>query len=157
MKAKTPKSDKPKSDKPKAVRSKAAVAHVVSEEEQREIVMRPVNQWRSYIRRLLSESGTYDRRYTYQVTLAAQSLRLLQDCYFQLMRESQDCRYTVSEKSREGNDRKSESPLATMYIKLDAMCRRNLAALGMNMNNLVEGAGQKSENDPLRDLMERMR
>lgn len=132
----------------------AAVAHVLTEDEKRSVVMKPVNQWRSYIRRLLNESGTYDRKYGYQVTLTAQSLRLLQSCYFELMSLNHGERFTVRGISREGNARLSENPLATMYIKLDAMCRRNLTALGMNMNNLVEGAGAKSESDPLFTLME---
>lgn len=119
--------------------------------------MKPVNQWRSYIRRLLNESGTYDRKYGYQVTLTAQSLRLLQSCYFELMSQNGDSRFTVTEKSREGNDRLSENPLATMYIKLDAMCRRNLTALGMNMDRLVESAGANSGQDPLFTLMAKVK
>ena len=148
---------RPKSVKPKSARTDVAVAHVLTEDEAREAVMKPVNQWRSYIRRLLNESGTYDRKYGYQVTLTAQSLRLLQSCYFELMSQNGDSRFTVTEKSREGNDRLSENPLATMYIKLDAMCRRNLTALGMNMDRLVESAGANSGQDPLFTLMAKVK
>lgn len=139
---------------PKTNRS-AAVAHVITEDEQREAAMKPVNQWRSYIRRLLNEDSTYKRKYTYQVTLAAQSLHLLQDCYFEIQKQQGD-KFTVTEISREGNPRKAENPLVTMYIKLNAMCMKNLSALGMNMTNLVEPLEKAGAEDPLKALMEMM-
>lgn len=140
---------------PKAGKS-VTVAHVMTDDEQREAIMKPVNQWRSYIRRLLNEDDTYRRKYTHQVTLAAQSMRLLQECYIEICRLT-DGRFTIKELSREGNSRLSENPLVLMYIRLDAMCRKNLAALGMNMSNLIEGSGKSDDSDPLRELMEKMR
>lgn len=124
--------------------------------EQRKDLLKPVEQWRTYIRRILNADGTYKPKHTYQVTLAAQSLRLLQECYLQILRDEESHRFVTTEISREGNERMSENPQMTLYIKLDAMCRKNLSALGMNMDRLIAESGLSNAPDPLKELMEKM-
>lgn len=103
---------------------------------QRERIEKDIRSLRTYMRRLLTEDDSYKRKYSYQLTLAAQSLRLLQECYVEIMRAKEGERFTVDEKSREGNGRKSKHPLISAYCQIDAICRANLRALGMNMERL---------------------
>jgi hypothetical protein len=103
---------------------------------QREKIEKDVKSLRTYMRRLLTEDDSYKRKYTYQLTMAAQSLRLLQECYVEIMRAKAGERFTINEKSREGNGRKSKHPLISAYCQIDAVCRANLRALGMNMERL---------------------
>ena len=103
---------------------------------QREKIEKDVKSLRTYMRRLLTEDDSYKRKYSYQLTMAAQSLRLLQECYVEIMRSKEGDRFTINEKSREGNGRKSKHPLISAYCQIDAICRANLRALGMNMERL---------------------
>lgn len=153
---------KEKSKKPaaKSAKSRPAVAKVMTEEEQRAVAMKPVVQWKNYIRRMLNEDGSYEKKYTYQVTLTAQSLRLLDDIYYQITQSPEARRYVLEETSREGNPRKVENPLLNMYIKMNKLCQQNLAALGMNMVKITgdgpQGNGDDSK-DPLMALMSKMK
>ena len=124
---------------------------------ERQLLLKPVQSWRTYIRRLLNEDGTYKRKYTYQVTLLAQSLRLLQECYLEIMKLPEGERMTAIEYSREGDPRAKEHPLVTMYIKIDSMCRRNAAALGMNMLKMIDDGQINPPSDPLENLMQKRR
>jgi len=103
---------------------------------QREKIEKDVKSLRTYMRRLLTEDDSYKRKYSYQLTMAAQSLRLLQECYVEIMRLKEGDRFTINEKSREGNGRKSKHPIISAYCQIDAICRANLRALGMNMERL---------------------
>lgn len=123
---------------------------------ERDTILKSVNSWRSYIRKLLNEDGTYKRKFTYQVQLAAQSLRLLQEVYIEIMRGKEGERFTVTELSREGNSRKSINPLVTAYCKIDAMARANLRALGMNLDKVVGSIPLGEGADMLKTLMENM-
>ena len=122
----------------------------------RDQILKSVNSWRSYIRKLLNEDETYKRKFTYQVQLAAQSLRLLQECYIEIMRGREGERFTVSELSRENNTRRSVNPLITAYCKIDAMCRANLRALGMNLDKVVGSNPLGEGADMLKTMMEKM-
>jgi len=123
----------------------------------RDLLLKPVNSWRTYIRRLLNEDGSYKRKYTYQVALAAQSMKLLQECYLEIMRLPEGQRFALNELSREGNSRKVSNPVVLSYIRIDAMCRANLRALGLNMDNLIGGMSQGESDDPLANLMKALK
>lgn len=152
---------KTKKDTKKSVktsRPKKPVLAIVKAEEidplaECELLLKRVNQNKNYIRRLLNEDGTYKKKYSYQVTLAAQSLRLLQDCYLEIMSSEEGKRFSLTEQSREGNPRQVYNPKVMTYIRLDAMVRANLAALGLNMNNLIGGRDTGSIDDPLVAVM----
>lgn len=120
---------------------------------QREKIEKDVKSLRTYMRRLLTEDESYKRKYSYQLTLAAQSLRLLQECYIEIMRAKEGERFTINEKSREGNGRKSKHPLISAYCQIDAICRTNLRALGMNMERLGASGLPAEGNDELKALM----
>ena len=117
-------------------------------------VLKPVRSMRTYLRRLLNEDGSYKRKYNQQLKLTAQSLMLLEDCYLEIMRLKGEQRYVSTETSREGNARKSTSALVKTYIKLDAMARKNLAALGMNMERYARTPGMGDGNDALDNLLQ---
>ena len=117
-------------------------------------VLKPVRSMRTYLRRLLNEDGSYKRKYNQQLKLTAQSLMLLEDCYLEIMRLKGEQRYVSTETSREGNARKSTSALVKTYIKLDAMARKNLAALGMNMERYARTPGAGNGNDALDTLLQ---
>lgn len=123
----------------------------------RDLLLKPVNSWRTYIRRLLNEDGSYKRKYTYQVALAAQSMKLLQECYLEIMRLPEGERFSRSELSRENNARKVANPLVLTYIRLDAMCRANLRALGLNMDNLIGGFSTGDQDDELVQVMKALK
>ena len=124
--------------------------------EQREKIEKDVKSLRTYMRRLLSEDDTYKRKYTYQLTMAAQSLRLLQECYVEIMRAKVGERFTINEKSREGNGRKSKHPLISAYCQIDAICRANLRALGMNMERLGSTGLPTDGQDELSTIMKNL-
>jgi len=117
-------------------------------------VLKPVRSMRTYLRRLLNEDGSYKRKYNQQLKLTAQSLMLLEDCYLEIMHLKGEQRYVSTETSREGNARKSTSALVKTYIKLDAMARKNLAALGMNMERYARTPGAGDGNDALDTLLQ---
>lgn len=119
-------------------------------------VLKPVRSMRTYLRRLLNEDGSYKRKYNQQLKLTAQSLMLLEDCYLEIMRAKGESRYVTTETSREGNARKSTSVLIKTYIRLDAMARKNLAALGMNMERYARTPGMGDGNDELDALLQNL-
>ena len=116
-------------------------------------ILKPVRSMRTYLRRLLNEDGSYKRKYNQQLKLTAQSLMLLEDCYLEIMKRKDAGRYVSSELSREGNVREDTSALVKTYIKLDAMARKNLAALGMNMERYARTPGPGDGNDALDELL----
>lgn len=119
-------------------------------------VLKPVRSMRTYLRRLLNEDGSYKRKYNQQLKLTAQSLMLLEDCYLEIMHLKGEQRYVSTETSREGNARKSTSALVKTYIRLDAMARKNLAALGMNMERYTRTPGTGDGNDALDALLQEL-
>lgn len=161
--AKTPGNKKSKNGKKSVKAEKNPVKmEIIKPEEMeplgdRDLLLKPVNSWRTYIRRLLNEDGSYKRKYTYQVALAAQSMKLLQECYLEIMRLPEGTRFSLSEVSREGNARKVSNPVVLTYIRIDAMCRANLRALGLNMDNLIGGMSQGETDDPLANLMKALK
>lgn len=142
-----------KTVKSKPVEVEVLVPEAVEPLPDRDLHLKAVNSWRTYIRRLLNEDGSYKRKYTYQVALAAQSMKLLQECYLEIMAMPEGQRFNLSELSREGNTRKVSNPAVLTYIKMDAMCRANLRALGLNMDNLIGGISAGATDDPLAALM----
>jgi len=126
---------------------------------EQETAKKQVDSRRNYLRRLLTDDKSYKRKYSPQLTLAAQSLLLLKECYAEIMEEPFGDRMTITEISREGNFRKIENPLVTLYIKLDTMCRKNLRALGMNAEAVATAITEVTveNNDPLKALMEKMK
>ena len=117
-------------------------------------VLKPVRSMRTYLRRLLNEDGSYKRKYNQQLKLTAQSLMLLEDCYLEIMKLKDAGRYVSTETSREGNARQGTSALVKTYIKLDAMARKNLTALGMNMERYARTPGPGDGNDALDALFQ---
>ena len=148
---------KQETDKTAAVETTVVVPEQMEPLNDRDLLLKPVNSWRTYIRRLLNEDGSYKRKYTYQVALAAQSMKLLQECYLEIMRLPEGQRFALNELSREGNSRKVSNPVVLSYIRIDAMCRNNLRALGLNMDNLIGGQSQGESDDPLANLMKALK
>ena len=148
---------KVKNDNPVTVEDAVLVPEQMEPLNDRDLLLKPVNSWRTYIRRLLNEDGSYKRKYTYQVALAAQSMKLLQECYLEIMRLPEGQRFSLEEISREGNARKVSNPMVLTYIRIDAMCRNNLRALGLNMDNLIGGQSQGESDDPLANLMKALK
>lgn len=126
---------------------------------EQETAKKQVDSRRNYLRRLLTDDKSYKRKYSPQLTLAAQSLLLLKECYAEIMMKPSGERMTITEISREDNSRTTESPLVTLYIKLDTMCRKNLRALGMNAEAVATAITEVTveNNDPLKALMEKMK
>lgn len=116
-------------------------------------ILKPVRSMRTYLRRLLNEDGSYKKKYNQQLKLTSQALMLLEDCYLEIMNHKDAARYVSTETSREGNARQSTSALIKTYIRLDAMARKNLAALGMNMERYARTPGQGDGNDMLDALL----
>ena len=148
---------KVKNDNPVTVEDAVLVPEQMEPLNDRDLLLKPVNSWRTYIRRLLNEDGSYKRKYTYPVALAAQSMKLLQECYLEIMRLPEGQRFSLEEISREGNARKVSNPMVLTYIRIDAMCRNNLRALGLNMDNLIGGQSQGESDDPLANLMKALK
>ena len=161
--AKNPGNKKSKSGKKsvKLEKNPAEMEIVIPEQmeslDDRNLLLKPVNSWRTYIRRLLNEDGSYKKKYTYQVALAAQSMKLLRECYLEIMRLPEGERFSRSELSRENNARKVANPLVLTYIRLDAMCRANLRALGLNMDNLIGGFSTGDQDDELVQVMKALK
>lgn len=161
--AKNPGNKKSKSGKKsvKLEKNPAEMEIVIPEQmeplDDRSLLLKPVNSWRTYIKRLLNEDGSYKKKYTYQVALAAQSMKLLQECYLEIMRLPEGERFSRSELSRENNARKVANPLVLTYIRLNAMCRANLRALGLNMDNLIGGFSTGDQDDELVQVMKALK
>ena len=119
-------------------------------------LLKPMHSMRTYLRRLLNEDGSYKKKYSQQLKLTAQSVMLLEDCYMEIMRRKGASRYTSIETSREGNPRQDTAALIKTYIRLDQMCRRNLAALGMNMERYARTPGPGDGNDSLDAFMQEL-
>ena len=130
------------------------VPELYNPEANRDEILKPVRSMRTYLRRLLNEDGSYKKKYSQQLKLTAQALMLLEDCYLEIMKAKGESRYVSTETSREGNARKSTSALVKTYIRLDAMARKNLAALGMNMERYARTPGAGDGNDALDALLQ---
>lgn len=85
---------------------------------------------KTYIRRVLQKSGKYRSEMTQQVELTATTLLIFRKIRSEIMEN--DSPPIIEEKSREGDLRKKENPIYTMYRDFANLLRRDLRALKMN-------------------------
>lgn len=104
-------------------------------------------------RRLLKESGGYRKHITYQVELTAAVLlvwRKVRDIIL-----APDFKVVFTENSREGDAREKVSAVLQLFIQLCDLLRRNLKALGMNMELTADDMGAEN-NDAVKEMLARM-
>lgn len=85
---------------------------------------------KTYIRRVLQKSGKYRSEMTQQVELTATTLLIFRKIRSEILEN--DSPPIIEEKSREGDKRKKENPIYTMYRDFANLLRRDLRALKMN-------------------------
>lgn len=106
-----------------------------------------------YIKKVLNEAGMYRPEMTYQVELTASTMQIFKKIRNEiLVNEAQPI---IEEKSREGDKRKKENPIYTMYRNFADLLRRDLRSLNMN-KELTKGKDEEkpiNEDSPLVKLM----
>lgn len=85
---------------------------------------------KSYIRKVLKKAGKYRGEMTQQVELTATTLLIFRKIRGEILEN--DAPPIIEEKSREGDCRKKENPIYTMYRDFANLLRRDLRALRMN-------------------------
>lgn len=85
---------------------------------------------KSYIRKVLKKAGKYRSEMTQQVELTATTLLIFRKIRSEILEN--DSPPIIEEKSREGDLRKKENPIYTMYRDFANLLRRDLRALKMN-------------------------
>lgn len=85
---------------------------------------------KTVIRRTLKAAGKYRSEMTQQVELTATTLLIFRKIRDEIL--SHDEPPIIEEKSREGDCRKKENPIYTMYRDFANLLRRDLRALSMN-------------------------
>lgn len=108
---------------------------------------------RTRLRRIMNEAGAYRADMTYQVELTASTLL----CFRKIREEIlvKNAKPIIKEKSREGDMRKKENPIYTLYGKFADLLRRDLRAL--NMNKELTKAKEELKGDGFSPLDEIMR
>ena len=105
---------------------------------------------KTYIRRVLKQNDKYKPEMTHQVELTASTLLVFRKVRDEVLKADQ--LPTVTEKSRENEDRTKENPIYNLYIKMADVLRRDLRSLRMNQE-LDRG----SDTDAMTKLMESMK
>ena len=85
---------------------------------------------KTYIRKVLKKAGKYKSEMTQQVELTATTLLIFRKIRGEILEN--DAPPIIEEKSREGDCRKKENPIYTMYRDFANLLRRDLRALKMN-------------------------
>lgn len=112
---------------------------------------------RTRLRRIMNQAGAYRPDMTYQVELTASTLL----CFRKIREEilEKDAPPIIEEQSREGDKRKKENPIYTLYGKFADLLRRDLRALNMNKEltkakeDLTDG-GESPLDEIMKDLAE---
>lgn len=85
---------------------------------------------KTVIRRALKSAGKYRSEMTQQVELTATTLLIFRKIRGEILEN--DAPPIIEEKSREGDCRRKENPIYTMYRDFANLLRRDLRALKMN-------------------------
>lgn len=111
---------------------------------------------KTYIRRVLKQNDKYKPEMTHQVELTASTLLVFRKVRDEVLKADQ--LPTVTEKSRENEDRTKENPIYNLYIKMADVLRRDLRSLRMNQE-LDRGSDTESgsDTDAMTKLMESMK
>ena len=109
---------------------------------------------RNYIQKLLKKEGMYQPEMTYQVEITASTIQIFKKIRDEIL--VKNAPPVIEEKSREGDKRKKENPIYTMYRGFADLSMRSLRALNMN-KELTKGREDKeeqgAEDSPLAMLM----
>lgn len=106
-----------------------------------------------YIKKVLNEAGMYRPEMTYQVELTASTMQIFKKIRDEIL--VNEAPPIIEEKSREGDMRKKENPIYTLYGKFADLLRRDLRSLNMN-KELTKGKDEEkpiNEDSPLVKLM----
>jgi len=100
-----------------------------------------IESLKTEIRRILMNAGKYKKEMTKQVELTATTLLIFRKICDEILEK--DAPPIIEEKSREGDCRKKENPIYTMYREFARELRHDLRALKMNQE--LERKGTEDE------------
>lgn len=126
-----------------------------TEDENEKQITRKIENIKTHVRRVLKEHEMYSSEMSYQIELLASDLLVFRKIRDEVLKEEQTP--TVTEKSREGEDRIRENPIYNLMAKFADRLRKDLRSLMMNKELAPTESKGDEGNDALTQLMDSLK
>lgn len=126
-----------------------------TEDENEKQITRKIENIKTHVRRVLKEHEMYSSEMSYQIELLASDLLVFRKIRDEVLKEDQTP--TVTEKSREGEDRIRENPIYNLMAKFADRLRKDLRSLMMNKELAPTESKGDEGNDALTQLMDSLK
>lgn len=126
-----------------------------TEDENEKQITRKIENIKTHVRRVLKEHEMYSSEMSYQIELLASDLLVFRKIRDEVLKEDQTP--TVTEKSREGEDRIRENPIYNLMAKFADRLRKDLRSLMMNKELAPTESKGDEGNDVLTQLMDSLK
>lgn len=123
-------------------------------EEERQIDKR-IENIKTHVRRVLKEHEMYSSEMSYQIELLASDLLVFRKIRDEVLKEGENP--TVTEKSRENENRIKENPIYNLMAKFADRVRKDLRSLMMNKELSPADSKGDEGNDALTQLMDSLK
>lgn len=119
------------------------------------LISKKIENIKTHVRRVLKEHEMYSSEMSYQIELLASDLLVFRKIRDEVLKEEQTP--TVTEKSREGEDRIRENPIYNLMAKFADRLRKDLRSLMMNKELAPTESKNDEGNDTLTQLMDSLK
>lgn len=119
------------------------------------LISKKIENIKTHVRRVLKEHEMYSSEMSYQIELLASDLLVFRKIRDEVLKEEQTP--TVTEKSREGEDRIRENPIYNLMDKFADRLRKDLRSLMMNKELAPTESKGDEGNDALTQLMDSLK
>lgn len=119
------------------------------------LISKKIENIKTHVRRVLKEHEMYSSEMSYQIELLASDLLVFRKIRDEVLKEEQTP--TVTEKSREGEDRIRENPIYNLMAKFADRLRKDLRSLMMNKELAPTESKGDECNDALTQLMDSLK
>nr|DAE93807.1 MAG TPA: hypothetical protein [Caudoviricetes sp.] len=119
------------------------------------LISKKIENIKTHVRRVLKEHEMYSSEMSYQIELLASDLLVFRKIRDEVLKEEQTP--TVTEKSREGEDRIRENPIYNLMAKFADRLRKDLRSLMMNKELAPTESKGDEGNDALTQLMDSLK
>lgn len=119
------------------------------------LISKKIENIKTHVRRVLKEHEMYSSEMSYQIELLASDLLVFRKIRDEVLKEEQTP--TVTEKSREGEDRIRENPIYNLMAKFADRLRKDLRSLMMNKELAPTESKNDEGNDALTQLMDSLK
>ena len=119
------------------------------------LISKKIENIKTHVRIVLKEHEMYSSEMSYQIELLASDLLVFRKIRDEVLKEEQTP--TVTEKSREGEDRIRENPIYNLMAKFADRLRKDLRSLMMNKELAPTESKGDEGNDALTQLMDSLK